>query len=226
MKVFTYIKNDSNRVKRKNFRSLDPAKNKHPLWKNLIYELKEFDTYIDTDSKQVIRDCKKDFKNVTAYPRDQKFIDLENDPNNKASPALLMVDNFLDRYVENENECIVLTHVTSPFLTAETVKDAASYIGEYDFVHSIHSIQDFAWIGDSFKPVNFDPSYVQRTQDVEKIHFSSGAFFIFTKKSFKKYNNRIGPNTFYYPLNHVEAIEIDTEDDLEFAQIVLRGIYA
>jgi len=223
MKIFTYIKKDSSRVIKKNFQKIGALS----LWKHLIYELLNFNIYIDTDSEEVIEECLKDpkLKNVIAYKRDERFINMENNPQNKLSPALLMVENFLDKFVEDPNEIIVLTHVTSPFLKKESIESALKYLDlGYEFIHSIHSIQDFAWLGDTFHPLNFNPKVVQRTQDVEKIHFSKGAFFIFTKKNFKKYKNRFGKNNFYYPLNHLEAVEIDTKDDLEFARILYEGI--
>ena len=179
MKVFTYIKDNSGRVPKKNFRKIGNLE----LWKHLIYELKEFDVFIDTDSPQIIDDC-SELSHVTAYKRKQEFIDLEHDPSNKISPVMLMVDNFLDRYVPDD-ETIILTHVTSPFLKKDTLYKAVRCLDDYNFVHSVHSVQDFAWLGDAFIPINFNPDVVQRTQDVPKIHFSSGAFFIFKKSTFK-----------------------------------------
>ena len=40
------------------------------------------------------------------------------------SPALLMIDNFLDTFVKNDNEIIVTTHVTSPFLKKKTITNS------------------------------------------------------------------------------------------------------
>lgn len=228
MKIFTYIKNDSSRIDKKNFKNIGNLE----LWKHLIYELGDFDVFIDTDSPRVISECNADIllKNVTAYEREQEFVDMENDPNNSLSPSLLMIDNFLDKYVEDDDEQIVLTHVTSPFLKKETVLDALTYLsedgGKYDSVHSVYSVQDFCWRGRDYKPINFVPSVVQRTQDLEKMHFSNGAFFIFTKKTFKKNNNRFGENVYYYRLNRVESIEVDNREDLELARIVYRGLEA
>ena len=143
----------------------------------------------------------------------------------KLSPALLMVENFLDKYVKDPDEKIVITHVTSPFLKKESIETALKYFDlGYEFVHSVHSIQDFAWFGEKFEPLNFNPKVVQRTQDVEKVHFSNGAFFIFDKKNFKKYGNRLGDKNFYYGLNNIESIEIDTMEDLELAKIVYKGM--
>jgi CMP-N-acetylneuraminic acid synthetase len=220
MKVFTYIKDNSLRVPKKNFKLLG----KLPLWKHLIYELSDsYEVFIDTDSDEVVRECNLDSKlsNVTAYLRDKKFIDMEEDAFNKLSPALLMVENFLEKYVDDENEIIVLTHVTSPFLTCKTIKKAISFLtADIETVHSVTCKQDFAWLSSFEKPINFNPSVVQRTQDLDKIFFSNGAFFIFKKKTFMKYKNRLGKNNFLYELDHIEGIEIDNFNDLEFAKLI------
>ena len=221
MKVFTYIKDNSSRVPKKNFRNLCGLE----LWKHLVYELKDFDVYIDTDSEYVVKECVKDplLSHVIAFEREQRFIDMENNKDNKLSPALLMVENFLNKYAEDDEE-IIVTHVTSPFLTSKTINDAVKKLNDYEFVHSVYSVQDFAWIGDNFNPLNFDPNVVQRTQDVDKVHFSNGGFFMFKKSTFNKYKARLGPNTFYYELPREESIEIDTEEDLRFAEILGRGL--
>jgi len=226
MKIFTYIKNDSSRVPRKNFKMIGGL----PLWKHLIYEVNAFsnvDIFIDTDSQEVIDECNSDEKlsGVTAYLRDKKFIDMENDPNNSLSPALLMVENFLSNFVDDDNEVIVLTHVTSPFLKPKTIFSAAKILEEgFDTVHSVTSKQDFAWLKSFDNPINFNPNVVQRTQDLDKICFSNGAFFIFTKKTFMKNMNRFGENNFLYEIDNIEGIEIDTLQDLNFAKIVYRGV--
>ena len=224
MKIFTYIKNNSSRISRKNFKILGGI----PLWKHLIYNVNSFsEVFIDTDSQEVIDECNRDemLMGVTAYSRSQKFIDMENDLKNKLSPALLMTKNFLSKFVDDENEVIVLTHVTSPFLKIETILDAITFLGKgYDAVHSVTSKQDFAWLNSFDYPINFNPSVVQRTQDLEKIYFSNGAFFIFTKKTFLENNNRFGKKNYLYEINDVEGIEIDTLNDLDFAKIVYKGV--
>lgn len=222
MKMFTYIKDNSQRVERKNFQLIGELE----LWKHTVYRFAEQNLFIDTDSDDVLHACATDprLKGVTAYRRDERFVAMENDANNKLSPALLMVDQFLDRHVPDPDEKIVLFHVTSPFLSLDTVAHALTYLdGECDVVHSTHVIQDFAWFGPDLAPLNFDPSVVQRTQDLEKIHISNGAFFMFTKRTFKKFANRFGEQNYFYPLNRVESIEIDNYDDLHLARIVYEG---
>ena len=218
MKVFIIIKEISERIPKKNFQLLDDL----PLWKHLVKELQDLDVYIDTDSKLVLSEC-TNINNVTAYPRKQKFIDFEN---GKLSPALLMIDNFLDTFVEDDNEIIITTHVTSPFLKKETILDAVNILkkGIYDSIHSVTKHQEFSWLENNMEPINFKPDVVQKTQDLPSIIMSNGGFFIFKKKTFKQLNNRIGDNPYYYPLSIPESIEIDNYDDLNLARLVKKGL--
>ena len=211
MKYFIYIKENSQRVKFKNFLKVRGL----PLWRNLINELEGQDVYIDTDSEDVYHECQK-ISHVTCYKRSEEHIKLEQDPEFKVSPALLMIDRFLDMHVKDEHEIIVTPHVTSPFITLQTIQNASEKLKEgYDSVQACTSHKEFAYYKD--KPINFDPSVVQKTQDLEPVKLGNGAFFIFTKKTFKENNNRTGKKPFLYPISMPEAIEIDTYEDLKIA---------
>jgi len=218
VKVFIIIKEISERIPKKNFQLLDDL----PLWKHLVKELQDLDVYIDTDSKLILNEC-SNMNNVIAYPRKQKFIDFES---GELSPALLMIDNFLDTFVEDDNEIIITTHVTSPFLKQETILDAVNILkkGIYDSIHSVTKHQEFSWLENNMEPINFKPNVVQKTQDLPSIIMSNGGFFIFKKKTFKQLNNRIGNNPYYYPLSIPESIEIDNYDDLNLARLVKKGL--
>ena len=48
----------------------------------------------------------------------------------------------------------------------------------------------------------------------------NGAFFIFTKKTFKENNNRTGKNPYFYPIVFPESVEIDDKEDWELAKRV------
>jgi len=217
MKIFTYIKENSERVNKKNFRNFGNL----PMWEYSISKFKDYPVYIDTDSEVVLDECQK-YKNVKAYMRDKRFIGMENDPTNKESPALLMTENFIQRFTEPE-DTVVVTHVTSPFLKVETLENAISYLNKgYDYVHSVMKIQDFAW-NENYEALNFDPRIVQRTQDLNPFYFSLGAFFCFKSKTFIESKNRIGDNTYYYELDKIQSIDIDNEDDMILAQTICKG---
>tara|TARA_R110000824_G_scaffold3379_2_gene15979 strand:- start:2223 stop:2870 length:648 start_codon:yes stop_codon:yes gene_type:complete len=212
MKFFIIVKQSSVRVPNKNFRPLGDK----PLWGHLVDSLRSECVYIDTDSASLIKEC-ENIKYVTAYPREQKFIDFENDDSGQLSPALMMIDNFLQHYVEDENEVVVTTHVTSPFLKKSTIMNAALKLKEgYDSVQSCVEHHEFAYFNGL--PVNFDPSVIQKTQNLPPVIMGNGAFFIFTKKTFNKNKNRSGSRPYFYPLSFKESIEIDTEEDFELAE--------
>jgi CMP-N-acetylneuraminic acid synthetase len=214
MKFFIPIKNDSVRIPKKNFITLGTV----PLWQHLLFELRHEDVYIDTDSTKILDGCYSR-SNVTCYERKQEHIDMENDEKCIDSPILLMIERFLDEYVVDIDEIIVNTHVTSPFVKFDTIRRASEKLaGQNDSVLSCTVHKEFAYYFDG-TPINFDPTFVARTQNLNPIIMGNGAFFIFTKRTFKKYKNRVGISPFFYNLsNFRESIEIDTPEDYEIAK--------
>jgi N-acylneuraminate cytidylyltransferase len=137
-----------------------------------------------------------------------------------------MIKNFLKNYVKDDNEVIVTTHVTSPFLKLDTILKAIKKLNFFDSVHSVTKDYNFAWLEDKkkkFIPINFDPKVVTKTQNLNPLVQSNGAFFIFKKKTFLKYNNRIGKKPFFYEINFPESVEIDTIDDLNLAKKICKS---
>tara|TARA_R100000734_G_C3318006_1_gene111692 strand:+ start:2292 stop:2993 length:702 start_codon:yes stop_codon:yes gene_type:complete len=226
MKIFTYIKNNSSRLRKKNFQKLGNLE----LWKHLIYEISEIgcEIFIDTDSTHILEQCKKDNKllNVNAYGRKKEFVDMENEHEENLSPSLLMIENFLTNHVVDENETIILTHVTSPFLKKETILKAVKNYedGDYEYGHSVVKEHTFGFLSEFKNALNFNPKVVQKTQDLDPLLLSNGAFFIFNKKVFMRDKNRWGENMYFHFLNKIEAIEIDYPEDLEFARLVYGQI--
>ena len=222
MKIFIFIKEKSERVPNKNFLQLGGVE----LYKHTLLKLKDFEVYVDTDSKKIYQECNtdKNLSHVTCYLRKQEYIDHENN-NKEISPALLITKNFLDTYIIDENEPIILTHVTSPFLKVSTIIDAVKKLGKtYDSVCSVSEINSFVLKrkNDKYEPINFNTNNVQKSQVLDPIYNLNSAFFIFTKKTFiANNNNRLGKNPYYYKLvfpedldiKHIETYEIDENLD-------------
>ena len=214
MKHFIIIKEHSERVANKNFLDLGGK----PLYMHLLDELKGQEVFIDTDSDLIYESFK--CSEVTCYKRSTECINLEVDSTFKVSPVLMMINNFLDKYVNDENEIIITPHVTSPFIKLSTIRDATKKLNEgYDSVLACTEHREFTYF--KGKPVNFNPKVVQKTQDLEPVVMGNGAFFVFTKKTFKEGNNRMGKKPYFYPIIFPESVEIDYESDFEMA----RSIY-
>ena len=218
MKYFIIIKHKSQRIKGKSFLKIG----KYPLWEHFLRKFKSNDkVFIDTDSPKIYEKGKRKFKNFVFYKREKKFIDYEN--KNEKSPVLFMIKNFLLKYVKDDNDIIVTTHITSPFIKRSQFLDASKKIKEYEFVHSVTSHKEFAWIRkkNQAKKINFG-KVVKKTQNLDPILFSNGAFFIFKKKNFLKYNNRLGKKNYFYDLNFPESLELDNYKDVRLMRAILR----
>ena len=223
MKIFTIIKDKSQRIPDKNFIEL----NGYPLWWHLLSELDGLDVTVNTDSQKFIKELQKsNLKSIKLIERDQKHIDWENDETIDSSPVEDMLFDFCETI--DKSEIVVLTHITSPFLKKETLFDAINMLQNHHKAKSIHSvlvIQDFAWLknGSEVKPVNFFTNRVQRTQDLPPILVSKGAFFIAKASDILRQRKRLPQPLIFFPLNHTQAIEIDNFEDLEFAKS-LKGL--
>tara|TARA_B100000035_G_scaffold239552_1_gene207849 strand:- start:142 stop:798 length:657 start_codon:yes stop_codon:yes gene_type:complete len=218
MKYFIIIKHKSQRIKGKSFLKIG----KYPLWEHFLRKFKSNDkVFIDTDSPKIYEKGKRKFKNFVFYKREKKFIDYEN--KSEKSPVLYMIKNFLLKYVKDDNDIIVTTHITSPFIKRSQFLDASKKIKEYEFVHSVTSHKEFAWIRkkNQAKKINFG-KVVKKTQNLDPILFSNGAFFIFKKKNFLKYNNRLGKKNYFYDLNFPESLELDNYKDVRLMRAILR----
>ena len=107
------------------------------------------------------------------------------------------------------------------------MKKASEYLDRgYDSVQSVKRIQDFTFMLEDEKviPINYDPSRVQRTQDIPPVFMSLGAFFISTKAKILEEKKRLPGKVFNYELDSVSSIEIDYPDDLQLTRYVADSV--
>ena len=220
MKIFTIIKEVSKRVPDKNFTDI----NGHPLWWHLLSELDGLDVTVNTDSQKFLKQIQmSNLKSIKVIKRNQKHIDWENNETIDTSPVESMLFDFCKTI--DRSETVVLTHVTSPFLKKETIFDAVDILQNHPNAKSIHSvlqIQDFVWVkkDDKANPVNFFTDRVQLTQNLAPILVSKGAFFIAKAGDILDQKKRLPEPLIFFPLNHIQSVEIDNFEDLEFARLM------
>lgn len=115
----------------------------------------------------------------------------------------------------------LLTHATQPFTTIEALQEGLDAVlsGEYDSAFCALELQDYCWYHG--KPINYDLKDIIRTQDLEPVFMETGAYFIFRKEVFTEMHQRIGRRPYIKKLDQMEAVDIDTKEDFEFAKAVL-----
>lgn len=130
---------------------------------------------------------------------------------------------IIERFVNDvDADIYVLTHVTQPFTKPSSIEkalDKVLYEG-YDSAFSCTCIQDYCWYNG--KPFNYNMKDIVTTQNLEPIYMETGAFFIFKKEVFTELHQRIGQKPYMYVIDQFEAVDIDTGEDFEFANVVAR----
>jgi CMP-N-acetylneuraminic acid synthetase len=120
------------------------------------------------------------------------------------------------------DKIICQTHVTSPFLSVESIDEAILYMAEYSSVCSATKIQSRFWRMESYGccPVNHNPLVLEKTQDLPILYEENSAFYMFKVDSFIENNNRISNNHFFYAIDFPQNVDIDEEVDWNLAVAV------
>ena len=137
----------------------------------------------------------------------------------KSSPTPLMIKNYIENYAKKD-KIIITSHITSPFLKVSTLKKAIRKMKNFDSVSSCSKIQNFSYLEDKkAKPLNFNPTIIQKTQELKKIIHLNGAFFIFKRDIFLKNGlQRITKKNYFYDLGFPELIDVDNYEDFELSK--------
>tara|TARA_S200002703_G_scaffold159910_2_gene175411 strand:- start:500 stop:1165 length:666 start_codon:yes stop_codon:yes gene_type:complete len=208
MIIFIPIKQNSQRVPSKNFREFFGS----PLYKHVVRKFHNHKVFIDTDSDEILEECKKDptMSHVTAYKREEHLT------GHKVSVCDLIL-HFINQF--GVKEPIAQIHVTSPFLTSKLLEKAYKKITKYDSVVSCNVINSRLWRKEKYGycPVNHNPLKMEQTQDLPKYYEENSAFYIFEPNVIKTFGTRIGQNAFFYEINEPYNIDIDTEEDWDKA---------
>lgn len=126
-----------------------------------------------------------------------------------------------DAFVKDvDADIYILAHATSPFIKSQTIELALDKIlhDNYDSAFSAQKIQTFAWYKD--KPINYSLDDIPRTQDIDPIFVETSGFFMFKKEVFALHRRRIGFTPYIQEVDNVEAVDIDTQEDFDFAQLI------
>ncbi|MCB5188964.1 acylneuraminate cytidylyltransferase family protein [Methylobacillus caricis] len=118
----------------------------------------------------------------------------------------------------------LMTHTTNPLMSADTIRQAlAAYqaklaSGEADSLFTVDKIQTRFYRADG-SAVNHDPDNLIRTQDLEPWFEENSNLYLFTAEGFAKTQARIGKKPMMYEGPRIESIDIDDQEDWEFAVI-------
>jgi CMP-N-acetylneuraminic acid synthetase len=214
------MKANSERVRGKNFREF----NGKPLFRwilDTLLSVEEIDQIIiNTDARGILAEH-------GLVDSDRVLI---RDRRPEICGDLVSMNKVLADDVENvDADIYLMTHTTNPLMSAETVRNAlaafqtAHETGEADSLFTVDKVQTRFYRGDG-SPVNHDPDNLVRTQDLEPWFEENSNLYVFTRDSFSKTNARIGKHPMMFESPRFESIDIDDQDDWDFAVIAAQHL--
>ena len=120
-----------------------------------------------------------------------------------------------------------MTHTTNPFLSASSIEKSIEIFknksrnNKIDSIFTVNKIQE-RFYDKNTNPINHNPKVLSRTQDLEPWYKENSNLYLFTKKSFKSTNARIGKKPFMLETEDYESIDIDTPSDWDLAEILRK----
>jgi CMP-N-acetylneuraminic acid synthetase len=160
-------------------------------------------------------------ENVMNYiPKGVKFLKRDRHLDGDLVKGHEIYESFINMV---NSDIYILAHTTSPFMTHTSVENALKNVlsENYDSALSVQKKQTFVWY--KGQTLNYESNNIPRTQDIEPIFIETSGFYIFNKEHFVTHERRIGFNPYFQVLDDIEAIDIDTKEDYEYALKIIKS---
>ena len=119
----------------------------------------------------------------------------------------------------------VICSATAPFLKSSTIQKCMDkhFMNDCDSVCTVLPINGRLW--QNGKPIlTHDGWTCPRSQDIDPVYVESEGCWVIDSYLLKKYGRRIGFRPIFTPVSQLEAIDINTQEDLDFAKIIEKGL--
>ena len=214
MKVVAYvpIKLNNERFPNKNLKRFDDGTPLCNLVFNTLSEVEEIDEIYCYCSDPTIKEY------LTGRV---KFLQRSKSLDTPETTANDFIKAFLD---DVDTDILVLSHVTSPFIRADTIRKCIVAVksGDFDSAFTANKVLDFLWQDNL--PLNFDPANIIRSQELPKIYKETTGCYSFTEDLFNKTLRRVGYNPYICEVDKIEEIDINYPQDFEIANAIYKEV--
>lgn len=203
----------SQRVKNKNFK---PFAGKS-LFEHKIEKIKDLpvdEVIVNTDSEYAIEIAKK---MGISYHRREPYYASSKCTNSE-------YHEYLAKVTEAEN--ILIAQVTAPLISKETYVKAINqfYFNDCNSLMSVKVVKEFLW--HRGKAVNYDPESAPNSQNLPEYIAPTFGLVIANRKAMLEARNFICSKPYFMKVNQLEAIDIDTPVDFDFAEFMFKKLTA
>jgi CMP-N-acetylneuraminic acid synthetase len=212
VKALVPMKGHSERVPNKNIRSLAGKPAFHWIIETLSNSIYINEIIINTDSDEIAQSANDNF-DVTILKRPDFLLG-----------DLVSIQPLIEYDLsQSDGEYFLQTHCTNPLVTTKTIDNAIETFFKqknHDTLFSVTEIRTrFYW--PSGEGINHNPKQLIRTQDLEPILEENSCFYIFSRYTNECTQNRLGLRPLMYPINPLEAVDIDEMEDFHWAEYLL-----
>jgi CMP-N,N'-diacetyllegionaminic acid synthase len=204
------VRQGSVRLKDKNFKPFGGT-NLLQIKLNQLKRVAGIDEIIvNTDSSQAIEIAKEN--GLKYFERDPYF----------ASSECVNSDHWRNLAETTDADYIMHTLCTSPLLHDATYANALQayrekiLIGENDSVNTVRAVKKFMWLDN--RPLNYDLGKAPNSQDLPNVVSITFGISIISRSLMVEQSTVIGQRPFFYHLDEVESVDIDTPLEFEFAE--------
>ena len=168
---------------------------------------------VNSDCEKMLSIAKK--MNVSVYKRQDYY----------ASSTVNNSVYFKHIAQNTDSDYIMYAPVTCPFIKSKTYINAIEFFlnnSEYDSLASVFPVKHHMWLDN--KPLNYKPENSPNSQDLPDIYGISYGISIIEKNLMIKRKNVVGYKPYFFKLDEIEAIDIDTELEFQFAEFLYNKI--
>ena len=214
IKALVPMKGHSERVPRKNIRLLAGRPACHWILENLTNSKYIDEIIVNTDDKEIADSVSENFCKVKVLNRPDFLL------GDMVSIQPLIAYDMS----QSDGNYFLQTHSTNPLLTTETIDKAIEVFFTQNIHDALFSVTEvksrFYW--PDGRGINHDPKHLIRTQDLNPIFEENSCFYIFSRETNEKAQNRLGRNPLMYPINVLEAADIDDIEDFYWCEFLLN----
>lgn len=207
------VRAGSQRVKNKNFKSF-AGKSLLEIKIEQIKSLGVDEIIINTDSEHAIEVAKQ--HNVSFHRRESYFA------------SSLCTNSEYHEYLAKvtDSEHILVAQVTAPLIMPRTYENAIEtyFSTDCNSLMSVKIIKEFLW--HNGHAVNYDPGHAPNSQDLPKYLAPTFGLILAERQAMLESKNVICSNPLFHEVTDIEAIDIDTELDFEFAEFLYNKFYS
>ena len=210
------MRHSSERIPGKNYR---PFGDDRPLFYHMLDTLlgceRISQVVINTDSPNIAELCAKDYPSVRIVQRPEQLLGGGVPMNDilRHDVALVGGDFFLQ------------THSTNPLIKLNTLQRAVDCFFDsypiYDSLFTVTQLQTRLY-DQLARPINHNPNILLRTQDLPPIYEENSCIYVFEAKTILDTGMRIGRRPWMFPIDPIEARDIDIEYDFMLGEMAYR----